>query len=33
MNLLYTGIDAVMDDVATLRNYRTGSRMQTLAER
>jgi Fic family protein len=27
MNLLYTGIDAVLDDVATLRNYRTGSRM------
>ena len=25
MNLLYTGIDAVLDDVATLRNYRTGS--------
>jgi hypothetical protein len=22
MNLLYTGIDAVLDDVATLRNYR-----------
>lgn len=27
MNLLYTGIDAVLDDVATLRDYRTGSRM------
>ncbi|HEY0686083.1 MAG TPA: Fic family protein [Steroidobacter sp.] len=27
MNLLYTGIDAVLDDVATLRNYRTGSWM------
>ena len=26
MNLLYTGIDAVLDDVATLRNYRAGSR-------
>jgi hypothetical protein len=26
MNLLYTGVDAVLDDVATLRNYRTGSR-------
>ncbi|WP_161811257.1 hypothetical protein [Steroidobacter agaridevorans] len=25
MNLLYTGIDAVLDDVATLRNYRAGS--------
>jgi len=22
MNLLHTGIDAVLDDVATLRNYR-----------
>lgn len=26
INLLYTGIDAVLDDVATLRNYRAGSR-------
>lgn len=26
MNLLYTGIDAVLDDVATLRDYRVGSR-------
>jgi hypothetical protein len=26
MNLLYTGIDAVLDDVATLRNYRAKSR-------
>lgn len=26
MNLLYTGIDAVLDDVATLRNYRAGNR-------
>lgn len=26
MNLLYTGIDAVLDDVATLRNYQAGSR-------
>lgn len=26
MNLLHTGIDAVLDDVATLRNYRAGSR-------
>ena len=25
MNLLYAGIDAVLDDVATLRNYRVGS--------
>lgn len=25
MNLLYTGIDAVLDDVATLRNYRGGT--------
>jgi Fic family protein len=25
MNLLYTGIDAVLDDVATLRNYRVAS--------
>jgi Fic family protein len=25
MNLLYTGIDAVLDDVATLRNYQAGS--------
>jgi hypothetical protein len=23
MNLLYTGIDAVLEDVATLRNYRS----------
>ena len=28
MNLLYTGIDAVLDDVATLRNYRAASGMQ-----
>lgn len=27
MNLLYTGIDAVLDDVSTLRNYRAGSRV------
>jgi Fic family protein len=26
MNLLYTGVDAVLDDVATLRNHRPGSR-------
>lgn len=26
MNLLYTGIDAVLDDVATLRNYRAEGR-------
>jgi Fic family protein len=26
MNLLYTGVDAVLQDVATLRNYREGSR-------
>jgi hypothetical protein len=25
MNLLYTGIDAVLDDVAALRNYRVSS--------
>jgi hypothetical protein len=27
MNLLYTGIAAMLDDVATLRNYGAGSRM------
>ncbi len=26
MNLLYTGVDAVLDDVATLRNYRDAAR-------
>ena len=25
MNILYTGIDAVLEDVAQLRNYRGGS--------
>ena len=26
MNILYTGIDAVLEDVATLQNYRDASR-------
>lgn len=30
MNLLYTGIDAVLDDVATLRNYQPGRPTQAL---